>query len=168
MLVSGPANTISLRYRPELNAWTQPWFEQDWQLFGPNPQSANTRILVRTRDRNGVIGSWIDLTAIDYAAIEHDPMPSQGNQNELRRALQEYQDLAPTSALGLSVQQYLVNFALQRLAPADSGNGSSPLSGIEFKVETVPIPAPGSTSPVSTNAQELPWWTITSQSAGTA
>lgn len=46
MLVSGPDNTISQRYQAQLTGWTQPWLEQDWQLFGPNPQSTNTRILV--------------------------------------------------------------------------------------------------------------------------
>ena len=92
MLVSGPSNTISLRYAPQVHALTQPFLEQDWQLFGPNPQSSNTRILVRTRSANGTVGSWIDLTAVDYSAVLHDPMPSHANENELRRAWDAYQD----------------------------------------------------------------------------
>jgi hypothetical protein len=166
MLVSGPSNTISQRYQPQLTGWTQPWLEQDWQLFGPNPQSTNTRILVRTRTGSGAVGPWVDLTAIDYAAITHDPMPSQANQNELRRAWSQYASLAPSSPLAATVRNYLVNIALQRLGSPGYGAGAASVSAIEFRVETVPIPEPGSTGPVGPSVQDLSWWTVVNQSKG--
>ena len=163
MLVSAPPNTISLRYAPQLHAWTQPFLDQDWQLFGPNPQSSNTRILVRTRSADGTVGSWIDLTALDYAAMRHDPMPSQANQNLLRRAWDAYQQHSPTSELGAVIRQYLVNIATQRLAALGAGTG---FAAIEFQVQGAPIPAPGSTLTPRSSVAYLPWWTVTNATGG--
>lgn len=166
MLVSGPSNTITTRYGAELSGWTQPWFAQDWQLFGPNPQSANNEILVRARTQDGAVGPWVDLTAEDYAAIEHDPIPSQGNTNELRRAWQEYRNLAADSPLTQTVQSYLANIALQRLLAQGYAGGASTFAAVEFDYANVAIPAPGSTLAVHTDMRTLPWWTITNQSQG--
>jgi len=163
LLVSSPPNTISLRYAPQLNGWTQPWFEQDWQLFGPNPQSSNTRILVRTRSAGGTVGPWIDLTAVDYSAIQHDPMPSQSNQNELRRAWDAYQGYSPTSSLGVLTRQYLVNIASQRLTAL--GRGTS-FAAIEFQIQDTPITPPGSAQSPRTNTSYLPWWIMSEQNGG--
>jgi hypothetical protein len=163
MLVSAPPTTISLRYAPQLHTWTQPFLEQDWQLFGPNPQSSNTRILVRTRSANGVVGSWIDLTAVDYSAIEHDPMPSQVNQNLLRRAWDSYQNYSPTSTLGALTRQYLVNIASQRLASlGDSAN----FAAIELQIQDAPISSPGSTLTPRSSVAYLPWWTVADKNGG--
>ena len=162
LLVSSPPNTISLRYASQLSGWTQPWFEQDWQLFGPNPQSSNTRILVRTKSASGTIGPWVDLTAIDYSAIRHDPMPSQANQNLLRRAWDAYQSSSPTSSNGVLVRQYLVNIASQRLTAL--GQGAS-FAAIEFEVQATPITPPGAAQP-RTSTEYLPWWVISSSNGG--
>ena len=163
MLVSGPANTVSLRYAPQVHALTQPFLEQDWQLFGPNPQSSNTRILVRTRSANGTVGAWIDLTAVDYSAILHDPMPSQANQNLLRRAWDAYQDYAPTSTIGVLTRQYMVNIASQRLGSLGDGTH---FAAIEFQVQDAPIPSPGSTLTPRTGVETLPWWNVASRNGG--
>lgn len=162
LLVSSPPNTISLRYAPQLKLWTQPWFEQDWQLFGPNPQSSNARILVRTRSASGMIGPWVDLTAVDYSAIRHDPMPSQANQNLLRRAWDAYQSASPTSSNGVLVRQYLVNIAAERLTAL--GEGAS-FAAIEFQVQDTPTTPPGGSQP-RTSTEYLPWWVISNSNGG--
>jgi Family of unknown function (DUF5819) len=161
---AAPPNTVSQRYASELKWWTQPWLQQNWRLFAPDPQSANTDISARVRSTDGAVSPWVDLTAIDYAAVRHDPMPSHANENELRLAWDAYAGSRPGSSLQGMLQQYLVNIVLQRLPAAMSG----PFSGVQFQVRTTPMPAPGSSVPVSVSLQTLPWWALLNQEGRTA
>ena len=47
-LYVAPSNTVSQTYRGHIDAWIYPYFEQDWRLFAPNPQSVREQISVRT------------------------------------------------------------------------------------------------------------------------
>ncbi|WP_329293251.1 DUF5819 family protein [Streptomyces sp. NBC_01455] len=89
-----PTNTVSKRYSPLINSWVYPFFEQNWRLFAPDPDSVNRQILARTA-RNGAgtsvhVSSWFDLTAVDNSAVEHDAFPSHTAQNLLRRSWTSY------------------------------------------------------------------------------
>ena len=163
-LVSAPANTVSRQYGTELNWWVQPWLDQNWKLFGPKPQTANDTILARVRTPRGGQSAWIDLTAIDYAAIRHDPMPSHANENELRLAFSAYASSAPDSAQQDLLRQYLMNFACQRLGISVPGR----YSAIQLQLVTTPMGAPGgvSVSQAPTN-QYLPWWPLTESDTAT-
>lgn len=48
-----PTNTGSKRYSPLINSWVYPFFEQNWRLFAPDPDSVNRQILARTAGGTG-------------------------------------------------------------------------------------------------------------------
>ncbi len=84
-----PANTVSKRYSPLINAWVYPLFEQNWRLFAPDPESVNRQILVRTAhtgsDGSTRVSSWFDLTAVDTAAVEHQLPEPHGTEHAAAR-----------------------------------------------------------------------------------
>ncbi|MFD8740655.1 DUF5819 family protein [Streptomyces sp. NPDC059618] len=165
-----PANTVSKRYSPLINSWVYPFFEQNWRLFAPDPDSVNRQILARTaHTRAGgsmQVSGWFDLTAVDHAAVEHDPFPSHTAQNMLRRAWTSYvdthggDDKAHTER-ALMMQKYLSNIAAQRVAAHRDGT----FEFIQLRVVTLPIAAPGPTAgnrpPTPTENRLLPWWKAT-------
>ncbi|MGW0876433.1 DUF5819 family protein [Streptomyces sp. NPDC002740] len=166
-----PANTISKRYSPLINAWVYPFFEQNWRLFAPDPESVNRQILARTAhtgsDGSVQVSPWFDLTAADRSAVEHQPFPSHTAQNMLRRAWAGYvdshggDDKAHTDR-ALMMQKYLSNIAADRAATRKGGI----FDFIQLRVVTLPIPAPGPAAaghrpqtPVENRL--LPWWKVT-------
>jgi hypothetical protein len=95
-LAVAPSNSFSRRYGQQINAWVYPLFEQNWRLFAPNPDSFNRQILARTArtapDGSMRVSPWLDLTAVDRAAVKHHVFPSHTAQNLLRRAWSSYVD----------------------------------------------------------------------------
>jgi hypothetical protein len=159
-LEAAPRNTVSQRYRAQLSWWVEPWLEQDWRLFAPDPQTSNLTIRARARRADGTATAWVDLTAADYAAIAHDPMPSQANQNELRRAWSAY--LATVSTPGNAdtanarlLKQYLANIAAQRLA----GSVAGPVTSVQLQARGTPIALPGTAASTPPKEVSTPWLT---------
>ena len=159
MLAASPANTLSRQFNTQLNWWISPWLGQNWKLFGPTPQTENVTVLARAKEANGAQTSWVDLTAIDYAAITHDPMPSHANENELRLAWEAYDNSTPGSTKQALLRQYLVNFVGQRLGVSASG----PFTDVQLEIINTPMPLPGTTAPRPPTNQYLPWWSLTGQ-----
>ncbi|GAA1986604.1 hypothetical protein GCM10009838_56460 [Catenulispora subtropica] len=171
-LYVAPANTVSRQYQSQIDAWIYPYFEQDWRLFAPDPQSTHQQISARTSTvaANGVTqtSDWIDLTAVDDAAVRHDVFPSHTAQNMLRRAWDAYEtalgtDARLTSRRTLMLQEYLRNIAVQRAAT----RVHEPFDAIQLRVVTTPIEQP-SVRPVSNRpaasapgVRYLPWWQVT-------
>lgn len=165
-----PANTVSKRYSPLINAWVYPFFEQNWRLFAPDPESVNRQILARTAhtgpDGSVQVSPWFDLTAVDRSAVVHDPFPSHTAQNMLRRAWAGYvdshggDDKARTER-ALMMQKYLGNIAADRAAARKNG----PFDFIQLRVVTLPIPvtgpAAGNRPPTPAENRLLPWWKVT-------
>ncbi|MDH6136220.1 hypothetical protein P3T37_005639 [Kitasatospora sp. MAA4] len=169
-----PSNAVSQRYQRQTDAWIYPYFEQNWQLFAPNPESVRWQISARTAttapDGSRRVGEWLDLTAIDDAAVLHSPFPSHTAQNMLRRALSAYLDTqgtgrTPVSERALMLQEYVANIAAQRLAA-----GAHPAFGaVQLRVVSTPITPPASTAPAaptpsgaSSDTRYLPWWQVKS------
>ncbi|MFE9626720.1 DUF5819 family protein [Streptomyces sp. NPDC006527] len=165
-----PASTLSKRYNPQINAWVYPFFEQNWRLFAPDPDSVNRQILARTA-RTGSDGSpevspWFDLTAVDTSAVEHHAFPSHTAQNMLRRAWSGYvdshggDDRARTER-ALMMQKYLSNIAANRVAAHNGGT----FDFIQLRVVTRSVAAPGTTvgnrPPTPVENRLLPWWKVT-------
>ncbi|MFF5362467.1 DUF5819 family protein [Streptomyces scabiei] len=169
-LYVAPANTVSKRYNPLIHAWVYPFFEQNWRLFAPDPESVNRRILARTA-RTGSDGSvqvspWFDLTAVDSSAVEHQPFPSHTAQNMLRRAWTGYVDThggddRARTERALMMQKYLSNIAADRVAAHNGGT----FGFIQLRVLTLPIDAPGPAAgkrpPTPVENRLLPWWKVT-------
>ncbi|WSI35695.1 DUF5819 family protein [Streptomyces sp. NBC_01341] len=165
-----PANPVSKRYSPQVNAWVYPLFEQNWRLFAPDPDSANRQILARTShtapDGSVRVSDWFDLAAVDSSAVEHNVFPSHTTQNLLRRAWTTYVELhggddAANSERAVMLQQYLRNIAADRFAH----HNSDPFEFIQLRVLTLPIAAPGTAAskrpPVPVENRLLPWWKVT-------
>lgn len=171
-----PSNVISQRYSSQVNAWIYPLFEQNWRLFAPDPDSANRKISARTahtaRDGSVQVGPWVDLTAVDESAIDHNAFPSHTSQNLLRRSWTSYVELhggddVPRSARAEMMQQYLRNIAADRMTDLDG----KPFENIQLRVVTLPIAAPGTADDdrhaASANAETrlLPWWKVASDAS---
>ncbi len=165
-----PSNEISKRYGGQIDAWINPFFEQNWQLFAPDPETATRQISVRTRTTTGgaaKISDWFDLSAVDYAAVNHNAFPSHTNHNMLRRAWVAYlqthgNDDQPHSERAVMIQQYLRNIAVHRLTT----HRRAPFEAIQLRVITRPVVAPIEMGnprpplPPAADVRQLPWWTV--------
>ncbi|WP_435975342.1 DUF5819 family protein [Streptomyces sp. Qhu_M48] len=167
-----PPNPVSKRYGPQVNGWVYPFFEQNWRLFAPDPDSFNRQVLARTAhtdsDGNVRVSPWLDLTAADNSAVENSAFPSHTAQNLLRRAWSSYVDTHGGSDTARSerarmLQKYLSNIARDRTA---DHNGADAFEFIQLRVVTLPIAPPGTAGgrkPVPTEDRLLPWWKVTSR-----
>ncbi|MFV0126684.1 DUF5819 family protein [Streptomyces sp. HMX112] len=161
-----PANTVSKRYSSVVDAWVYPYFEQNWRLFAPDPDSVNKQIMVRTAhtgpDGSVKVSTWFDLTALDNAAVEHNPFPSHTAQNLLRRAWTLYtethagDDKAHTER-AVMIQKYLSNIAADRFA----AHNRDAFDFLQLRVVTRPIAAGGSSPSRPAEDRLLPWWKVT-------
>ncbi|WP_329131991.1 DUF5819 family protein [Streptomyces sp. NBC_01476] len=164
-----PANQISQRYAQQVQSWVYPFFEQNWRLFAPDPESAQPQISVRTAtagpDGAERISGWLDLTAIDNAGVRHDVFPSHTSQNMLRRAWSTYLDShgssdVSTSERAVMLQEYLRNIAVDRVTAVRH----EAITSIQLRVRTTPVPgydAAGHSHPAPASAVQtrlLPWW----------
>lgn len=167
-----PPNPISQRYARQIHGWVFPFFEQNWRLFAPEPESSVPQISVRTA-RSSAGGSqqvsgWFDLTAVDDAGVRHNPFPSHTAQNMLRRAWTGYlethanSDVSSTDRAAMW-QEYLRNIAVDRVAAARPGA----ITWVQLRVRTQPVSgddAAGHTRPAppsSVDTRMLPWWKVT-------
>lgn len=165
-----PASTVSKRLAPQVSAWVFPFFEQNWRLFAPDPESVNRQILARTAhttsDGSVEVSPWFDLTAVDGSAVEHHAFPSHTAQNLLRRAWSGYvdshgaDDRARTER-AVMMRKYLTNIAADRVAAHRGGT----FNFVQLRVVTLPVAAPGSAAgdrpPKPTENRLLPWWKVT-------
>ncbi|WP_234327852.1 DUF5819 family protein [Streptomyces sp. NRRL F-2664] len=164
-----PANAVSQLYSGPINAWVYPFFEQNWRLFAPDPESVNRQISVRTSrtapDGSVRVSGWFDLSAVDASAVEHHPFPSHTAQNTLRRAWSSYLeafggDDEPHSERAVMMQAYLRNIAAGRVA----AHRRDSFDSIQLRVITLPVAAPEAsgairpTAPIDT--RYLPWWKV--------
>jgi hypothetical protein len=163
-----PSTAVSQRYERQIDAWIYPYFEQNWQLFAPNPESVRLRISARTAatapDGSRQVGEWLDLTAVDDAAVRHTPFPSHTAQNMLRRAWAAY-DQQPTPERGRMLRKYLANIAAERLAARTRHS----FEAVQLRVVSTPIAPPASSAPANapsggarSDARYLPWWQVES------
>nr|WP_203686665.1 DUF5819 family protein [Streptomyces sp. SID14515] len=172
-----PSNAVSQRFNSQVDAWIYPLFEQNWRLFAPDPDSVNRQISARTAhtapDGSVQVGDWVDLTAVDSSAIEHNAFPSHTSQNMLRRSWTSYVELHGGDDLSRSdravmMQRYLRNIAADRMAERDG----KPFENIQLRVVTLPVAAQGSadggrsaaavTAAKNAETRLLPWWKVTS------
>jgi hypothetical protein len=164
-----PSNTVSVQYAQQINAWIYPYFDQDWRLFAPDPQSVRQQISARTAQTypHGVlrVGDWVDLTAVDEAAVRHNPFPSHTAQNMLRRAWDGYLDSHGSGDQAVSerarmFQEYLLNIAVQRV----TAQSHRVFDAIQLRVVTTPITPPVAAHTVapatSSSVRYLPWWQV--------
>ena len=168
-----PPNTLSRRYQAQINAYVYPEFEQNWELFAPNPLQDNIAVEVRVRTLapGGARpqSGWIDLTAQDIARIRDNPAPSHADQNLLRRAWDYYtswHNQSTGASLGYGgplSQEYLKRIALQRIGRDWHGN---PVTAVQFRSASTPVTGPawtGAPRTAATSYGVLAWWPVTAE-----
>ncbi|MYQ48109.1 hypothetical protein GTW40_24205 [Streptomyces sp. SID4985] len=172
-----PANTVSKRHGKAVEAWVYPEFEQNWKLFAPNPLQQNIAVEVRaelaTKDGDVRTTGWVDLSAEDGAAIDHNPVPSHTQQNELRRAWDflvstHNADSRPVGTRGTLSEEYMRRIVVMRLAREADIESQGVVQRVQVRSKTVNVAPPVwsgeriSTQPVY---RALPWWTVTAADA---
>jgi hypothetical protein len=166
-LVNSPSNTISAKFSVEISKWIYPWFEQNWQLFAPNPLAENVTVEARvSADCGKNVTPWYNLSAMDDAAVNHNPFPGHTEQNELRRAwLDGYVPTHgssddPIGTRGELMRRYLVDIALDRIRPltAEAGLPPAAIADIQFRVTTQAIaPAATPNRPPAPEVRTVAW-----------
>jgi hypothetical protein len=167
-LAVAPSNPVSQRHAATINQHVLPEFEQNWQLFAPNPLQVDIAVEARVQtlaaDGSRTESPWIDLTAADIAAIRGNIAPSHVNQNLLRRAWDYYsawhnqQDESSTGFGGPLSVEYLKRIALQRIGREWN---DQKIIQIQFRTATTAVTGPSWTGAPATAApsyRQLPWW----------
>ncbi|WP_324604068.1 DUF5819 family protein [Streptomyces sp. LaPpAH-108] len=172
-----PANTVSKRHGKAVEAWVYPEFEQNWKLFAPNPLQQNiavqARAELRTKDGGVRTTGWVDLSAEDGAAIDHNPVPSHTEQNELRRAWDflvstHNAESRPVGTRGALSEEYVRRIVVMRLGREPDIRSQGVVQRVQVRSETVNVPPPSwSGERISTRPayRVLPWWTVTADEA---
>jgi hypothetical protein len=169
-LSNAPANTISQKYQGVINAYVNPEFEQNWQLFAPNPINVNNTVEVRVRtlttDGSRPQSAWINLSAQDIAHIRGNPLPSHADQDLLYAAWDYFTSWhnwptgRSTGRGGPLSQEYVKRIALQRLGRDWKGR---PIAAIQVRDASTSIAGPkwtGAPQRPRTSYWTLKWWPV--------
>ncbi|MFS4091413.1 DUF5819 family protein [Streptomyces sp. AF1A] len=172
-----PPNTVSKQHGKAVEEWVYPEFEQNWKLFAPNPLQQNIAVQVRAevRMKEGDVRTtgWTDLSAQDGAAIDHNPLPSHTEQNELRRAWDFFAathgtDNRPLGLRGSLSEQYLRRLVVMRLYRTDPTSRAGVIERVQVRSSTTNVQPPAWSHervPDKPVYRELPWWTVTADEA---
>ncbi|MGW3954087.1 DUF5819 family protein [Streptomyces sp. NPDC004752] len=168
-LYNAPSNSFSRQHAAGIDKYVVPEFVQEWQLFAPNPQSANTHVQARAKVQmpNGTLTDtgWVDLTAMDQERIVHNPLPSQAHQNELPHAWSHFVDSLdnkgrPVGVYGQLMRQYVLRIAAHRLGPQVNGGT---VRFIQLRSADIPVGTPpwsGQQTDTRTDYLVQPWWAV--------
>ncbi|MGW7488927.1 DUF5819 family protein [Streptomyces sp. NPDC054786] len=168
-LFVAPSNAISRDYGGLVNGYVYPEFDQNWQLFAPNPLQQNIAVHARAEVMlaNGSrrTTGWVGLTAQDIRKIRDNPAPSHAHQNMLRQAWDFYNRTHDEKgrAMGLRgelSEAYVRRIVTHRLGPRLDGGQ---VVKVQVYASNKPIIPPkwslerGNTQ---TTYQVLPWWPV--------
>jgi hypothetical protein len=167
-----PSNTITKAHGEAVDDWMYPEFEQNWKLFAPNPLQQNIAVEVRAQVRTakGEIRTtgWYDLSAEDGRAIDHNPVPSHTQQNELRRAFDYFtnthdSDGRPVGVRGTLSETYLRRIVVLRLERDGAAGPGGTVEQVQVRSRTTAVPPPSwSSEQISLKPvyRTMPWWSV--------
>ncbi|UNS97966.1 DUF5819 family protein [Streptomyces tubbatahanensis] len=170
-LQTAPDNTVSKRHAEVVDSYVYPEFERNWKLFAPNPLQQNVAVHARARiaapDGSTKITGWVDLSAMDGAAIDGNPAPSHTQQNELRRAWEFYADNhdekgKPYGLRGRLSEQYIKRIVMLRFGTELNGGS---VERIQVRAVVTPVAPPEWSDEKTDSKTEYsvqPWWQVTS------
>jgi hypothetical protein len=165
-LYNAPSNVISKTYAAQISWWMTPLQMQNWELFAPNPISENLEVDARASVGSAAaVTPWIDLSAIDDAATDGNPVPSHMTMNAMRNAWLKFMQTHTSTGtpdanapLAGTAQGYLENLVLGYLRPRESGT----IDSIQVRFVTTLVPGDGRTAAqTAPQTQTLPWWLVT-------
>ncbi|MET7382173.1 DUF5819 family protein [Streptomyces sp. NPDC005526] len=173
-LIAAPSNTVSQQHAAAISNYLSPEFEeQRWgRLFAPEPPLSNINIQERANihmpDGRSLITDWADLTATDDTRINHNPLPSHTQQNELPLAwfyfVNSHDDLGhPIGLRGDLMQQYLLRIVAHRIGPHINGGT---VQNIQVRAAYTPVQTAHWSSDkidTTTSYQVEPWWTVSAE-----
>ncbi len=171
-LYVAPTNTVTKEHGKAIDDWIYPEFEQNWKLFAPDPLQQNidveARAEVSTADGDVRTTGWYDLSALDGAAIDGNPLPSHTQQNELRRAwdfcaASHDGENHPVGLRGALSEDFLRRLVVLRLGREHAAGHGETVERVQVRSVTTNVPPPKwsderlSTTPVY---RQLPWWSL--------
>ncbi|MGW7519671.1 DUF5819 family protein [Streptomyces sp. NPDC054796] len=166
-----PENTATRQHGQAVDDYVYPEFEQNWKLFAPNPLQQNIAVHARARiakDGGTETTGWVNLTAMDGAAIHHNIAPSHTQQNELRRAWEFFNNShdgkgKPVGLRGELSEKYIKRIVMGRFGTELNGGT---VEGIQVRSAVTPVaPPPWSAEKTDnkTDYQVKPWWPVASE-----
>ena len=98
-----PVNPVSVAASPVVTSWIYPYFQQNWQLFAPDPVSSDSGVLAQGRvSADGDPTGYVDLSSPTLEARLHNPIPNRlsyvvsGASHSFLTARQEILESLPT------------------------------------------------------------------------
>ena len=70
-----PANPVSQQFASATGLWMSPFFDQNWELFAPDPVSRDTGLLVRGTADGKELGGFVDLSTAMLERKLHNLVP---------------------------------------------------------------------------------------------
>lgn len=72
----GPISPLSQQLAPVTNAWINPFFNQNWELFAPDPVNTDMGLLVQARGPDVADEeAWVDISTPLLERKLHNPLP---------------------------------------------------------------------------------------------
>ncbi|MFC9229982.1 DUF5819 family protein [Streptomyces decoyicus] len=168
-LFVAPLNAVSKEYNTLIKGYVYPEFDQNWQLFAPNPLQSNIAVHARAEvafpDGSRRTTNWLAMTAQDIREIRHNPVPSHAHQNLLRQAWDFYNRTHDTKGRAMGMrgelsEAFVRRIAAHRLGPRIDGGQ---VVKVQIYASITPIIPPkwsddgGSTEKTY---EVLPWWPV--------
>lgn len=84
-LFNAPDNPVKDALGDEVSGYIQPFFQQNWSLFAPNPINSEDELLVRAQVLDPDSGEttttdWVSATRLEWQLIENNPFPSRASR----------------------------------------------------------------------------------------
>ncbi|MFF4694159.1 DUF5819 family protein [Streptomyces chattanoogensis] len=168
-LFVAPSNAISKEYNGVIKGYVYPEFDQNWQLFAPNPLQSNIAVHARAEvafpDGSRRTTGWLAMTEQDLREIRHNPVPSHAHQNLLRQAWDFYNRSHDVKGRAMGLRGELAEAFVNRIAAHRLGpriDGGQVVRVQMYASYTPIIPPKWSNDRGSTKKtyQVLPWWPV--------
>ena len=128
-----PADPIYDALAPIVHPYMQPFFQQGWSLFAPNPYQGNHAFLFRARWTDRSTGQlrtsdWVNVTTREWSGIFHNPLHPRSDlyTDDLYEILNDDQDGLLDSQVSIVERDYSHSGWNKLLADLSAQKGADP------------------------------------------
>jgi hypothetical protein len=128
-----PAGPIYGAVAPVMNSYMQPFFQQHWSIFAPNPIDGDYTFLLRARWTDRSTGQlrtsdWVDVTTPEWNGILHNPLHPRSDLTTagLSEVLGDDQDNLIDNQASIAERDYSHSGWDQLLADLSAQKGADP------------------------------------------